>query len=80
MSCIAVLVDFILVFSFWVEAAKTLWSSIYNGCVTLVLIGLESRYPSVALSFRKTGFRQIVNRLGGSRLLKWITFDTSGIP
>ena len=82
-SSIADLVDFSTVFNLLSEAAKIFKSSMYNRSVTLVLIGLDNVYPSVALTFRAMGFKHRVNSLGhkaspwGRPLLNFIISDFS---
>ena len=66
MSSIAACVGSRTQFNLLSDAANTLRSSIYNGSVTLALIGLDSLYPSKALIFQVKGFKQIVNSLGQS--------------
>ena len=67
-SSIADLVDFSIVFNLLSEAAKIFKSSIYNRSVTLMLIGLDSKYPFVALTFHAMGFIHRVNSLGHNSL------------
>ena len=82
-SSIADLVDFSTVFNLLSEAAKIFKSSIYNRSVTLMLIGLDSMCPSVALTFHVMEFIHRVNSLGhkaspwGRSLLNFIISDFS---
>ena len=66
MSSIAACVDSRTRFGLVSDSANTLRSSMYNRSVTLALIGLDSLYPSEALIFQATVFKQIVNSLGQS--------------
>ena len=83
MSSIATCVDSSTQFNLVSLAANTLRSSIYNRSVTVALIGLDNLYPSEALIFQATGFKQIVKSLGqsaspcGSPFLNIIGSDTS---